>query len=174
MGKIPLHGVNYTKIISFSNAAFLKRHTLAVTQILYVISLQTQIFLSWNDASILLIILSYRSRKFIEFTARTQEKAKIIDFRKNDPIWPQMTSDRIWHRQCCNHIKLHKYWNFHDSGLCESSKTNKIWPQLTLFDLKVLRPSMHPNLMSNKQIDIKKSLKNGHVWAWKLPKISTL
>ena len=50
----------------------------------------------------------------------------------------------------------------------------KIWPQMTPFDLGVLRPSMHPKLMSNEQIDIKKSLKNGHVWPVNCAKISIL
>ena len=47
-----------------------------------------------------------------------------------------------------------------------------IWPQMTQFDLDVLKPSNHPNLISNEQIGIRKSLKNGHVWPVNCAKIS--
>ena len=82
------------------------------------------IFFSWNNSQISLIILSYYSIKLIESAARSQKKAKIVDFRKNDPVWPRVTLDEIWHRQCFYHIKLHINWSFHDSSLYESSWTN--------------------------------------------------
>ena len=47
-----------------------------------------------------------------------------------------------------------------------------IWPQMTQFDLDVLKPSNHPKLISNEQIGIRKSLKNGHVWPVNCAKIS--
>ena len=75
---------------------------------------QTRIFLSWNNFEILLIILSYHSRKLIESATRSQKKPKILDFCKNDPIWPQVTLDEIWHHDCCYCVKLHISWCFHD------------------------------------------------------------
>ena len=93
-----------------------------------------------------------------------------------DPKWPKMKFDTsnvfIISNYIYTEIFMTQTYMSHRKRIFRPKF--KIWPQMTSFDLTVLRPSMHPKLMSNEQIDIKKSSKNGHVWAWKLPQILTL
>ena len=93
-----------------------------------------------------------------------------------DPKWPKMKFDTANVFISSNYTNdevfmTHAYMS-HRKRIFWSKF--KIWPQLTPFDLAVLRPSMHPKLMSNEQIGIKKSLKNGHVWPVNCAQISIL
>ncbi len=93
-----------------------------------------------------------------------------------DPKWPKMKFDTTIVFVVSNYIYPDVFMTnramSHRKRIFWSK--SKIWPQMTPFDLGVLRPSIHPKLMSNEHIGIKKSSKNGHVWPVKFAQISIL
>ena len=136
------------------------------------------------DTMIVVIVSNYiGSDVFMTHPAMSHQKrifglkSKIfVKMTPFDPKWPKMKFDTMIAFIVSNYIYPDVFMTnramSHRKRIFWSK--SKIWPQMTPFDLGVLRPSIRSKLMSNKQIGIKKSSKNGHVWPVNCAKISTL